>query len=171
VEELLQLSEGVRAYDVLKDIGCREFTLQAVLMWTIHDYPGYGTVGGFAHQGYVGCLYCGPKLGAQHSLELGKQVYGGTRGWLDRNYPYHLDAMKDHFNREREDGGRPWVVTVADQMQRALEYEAWKTAGNREGSAGDPSKEHGVKRLSILFRLPYWKVSKTVSVEVEVKNE
>jgi hypothetical protein len=39
VEELLQLWEGVRAYDVLKDIGCREFILRAVLMWTIHDYP------------------------------------------------------------------------------------------------------------------------------------
>jgi hypothetical protein len=40
-------------------------------------------------------------------------------------------------------------------------------AGNRESSAGDPSKEHGVKRLSILFHLPYWKVSQTVSVEVQ----
>jgi hypothetical protein len=171
VEELLKLWEGVRAYDVLKDIGCREFTLRAVLMWTIHDYPGYDTVGGFAHQGYAGCPYCGPELGAQHSVELGKQVYGGTRRWLDRNHPYRSDAMKDHFNGEREDGGRPRLVIVANQMQHALEYEAWKTAGNREGSLGDPSKEHGVKRLSILFRLPYRKVSETVSVEVQVKNE
>jgi hypothetical protein len=135
-------------------------------MWTIHDYPGYGTIGGFAHQGYTGCPYCGPELGAQHSVELGKQVYGRTMQWLDRNHPYRSDAMKDHFNGEREDGSRPRVVTVADQMQRALEYEAWKTAGNREGSAGDPSKEHGVKRLSILFRLLYWKISETVLVEV-----
>jgi hypothetical protein len=79
--------------------------------------------------------------------------------------------MKDHFNGEREDGGRPRLVIVANQMQHALEYEAWKTAGNREGSLGDPSKEHGVKRLSILFRLPYRKVSETVSGEFQVKNE
>jgi hypothetical protein len=75
--------------------------------------------------------------------------------------------MKDHFNREREDRGRPRVVTKADQMQRSLEYEAWKIAGNREGSAGDLSKEHGMKRLSILFHLPYWRISQTVSVEVQ----
>jgi hypothetical protein len=66
VEELLELWEGVPAYDILKDVGSREFTLRGVLLWTIHDYPGYGTVGGFAHQGYVGCPYCGPQLGAKH---------------------------------------------------------------------------------------------------------
>jgi hypothetical protein len=43
--------------DVLKDMGSREFRLRGMLLWTIHDYPGYGTVGGFAHQGYVGCPY------------------------------------------------------------------------------------------------------------------
>jgi hypothetical protein len=83
VEEFLQLWEGVLEYDVLKDIGSREFTLQVVLMWTIHDFPGYGTVGGFVYQGYAGCPYYGPELGAQHSMELGKQVYRGTRRWLD----------------------------------------------------------------------------------------
>jgi hypothetical protein len=30
--------------------------------------------------------------------------------------------------------------------------------GNRDGGAGDPSKKYGMKRNSILFRLPYWKV-------------
>jgi hypothetical protein len=30
--------------------------------------------------------------------------------------------------------------------------------GNRDGGSGDPSKKHGMKRNSILFRLPYWKV-------------
>jgi hypothetical protein len=38
-------------------------------------------------------------------------------------------------------------------------YDAWKIAGNREGGTGDPSKVHGYKRTSILFTLPYWKVS------------
>jgi hypothetical protein len=48
VEELVELWEGVTAYDVLKDIGSRTFKLRAVLLWTIHDFPGYGTVAGVA---------------------------------------------------------------------------------------------------------------------------
>jgi hypothetical protein len=51
VEEFLQLWEGLSAYDVLKDISSREFTLQGMLMCTIHDYPSYGSMGRFAHQG------------------------------------------------------------------------------------------------------------------------
>jgi hypothetical protein len=155
VEEFLQLWEGIPAYDVLKDIGSREFRLRGMLLWTIHDYPGYGTMGGFAHQGYVGCPYCGPDLGAQHSIELGKQIYGRTRRWLDRNHRYRSEAMQCHFNGEAEDRDRPGVVTVEEQMQRALGFQAWKTAGNRDGGPGDPSKQYGVKRLSILYRLPY----------------
>jgi hypothetical protein len=47
LEELLQLWAGVPAYDCTKDEGSRVFTLRGVLLWTIHDFPGYGTVGGF----------------------------------------------------------------------------------------------------------------------------
>jgi hypothetical protein len=55
VEEILQLWYGISAYDITKEQGLRTFTLRAVLMWTIHDFPGYATVGGFSHQGYAVC--------------------------------------------------------------------------------------------------------------------
>jgi hypothetical protein len=163
VEELLQLWEGVPAYDVSKDAEHREFNLRGMLLWTIHDYPGYGTVGGFAHQGYAGCPYCGSGLGAEHSVELGKQTYGGTRRWLDPNHAYRRLGMKDHFNGLVEDRDRPNIVSVKEQLAYAADYEAWKETGNSEGSAGDPSKIHGVKRRSIFFRLTYWKVNVEIS--------
>jgi hypothetical protein len=72
VEELLELWTSVAAYDVTKLVGFRAFMLRVVLLWTIHDFLGYGTVGGFSHQGYAGCLWCGPELGAEHFVELGK---------------------------------------------------------------------------------------------------
>jgi hypothetical protein len=72
VEELLQLWQDVSAYDIRKEHGLRRFILRAVFMWTIHDFPGYATVGGFSHQGYAACPWCGPHLGAEHSIELGK---------------------------------------------------------------------------------------------------
>jgi hypothetical protein len=112
-------------------------------------------MGGFSHQGYVGCLYCGPKLGATHSVELGKQLYAGTRRWLDHSHPYHSRRMEVHFDGKPEVYEKPQSVTVDEQIQRAKEYEAWKAMENRPGGVRDPLKVYGCKRLSILYRLPY----------------
>jgi hypothetical protein len=49
VEELQQLWKGVPAYDVLKPLSSRSFTLRGVLLWTIHDFLGYGIVARVAH--------------------------------------------------------------------------------------------------------------------------
>jgi hypothetical protein len=161
VEELLQLWEGVPAYDITKEVSARAFTLRAMLMWTIHDFPGYGVVGGFSHQGFAACPWCGSNLGAQHSLELGKVTFGGTRRWLPVGHNYRSAEMKDLFDGCMEDRPKPPPVTVEEQLQHATEYEAWKAASSREVGSRDPSKLHGVKRLSILYRVPYWKVSPT----------
>jgi hypothetical protein len=158
VEEFLLLWEGVPAYDVTKGLGDRTFQLRGVLMWTIHDFPGYGTIGGFAHQGYAACPWCGPDLGAEHSIDLGKQTYGGTRRWLPENHKYRSPGMREHFNGEVDNRQQPRAVSVDEQLQHAAYYEGWKAARNKEGASQDPSKSHGVKRRSILFRLPYWKV-------------
>jgi hypothetical protein len=64
IEELLQLWYGIPAYDITKEPTLQTFTLRAVLLWTIHDFLGYGTMGGFSHQGYAACPWCGPDLGA-----------------------------------------------------------------------------------------------------------
>jgi hypothetical protein len=72
--------------------------LHVVLLWIIYNFPGYGTIGGFSHQGYAGCSWCGPKLGAEHSVELGKHIYGGTRRWLLENQKYQSAVLKEHFN-------------------------------------------------------------------------
>jgi hypothetical protein len=122
VEELLQLWQGVPAYDIRKEHGLWRFTLRAVLMWTIHDFPGYAIVGGFSHQRYTTCPWCGPHLGAEHYIELGKQTYGGTRRWLTENHRYQSAAMKDHFDGKIETHGKPIPVTVQDQIRCATEY-------------------------------------------------
>ena len=66
--------------------------------------------------------------------------------------------MKDHFNGHIEQSGPPTEVTAEEQLQREISDEAWLEAGNKEGSDGDQSKIHGVKKQSILHDLPYWKV-------------
>ena len=90
VDELLELWFGVPAYDVMKEAGSRSFQLRAMLLWTIHDFPGYGIVGGFSHQGYAACPWCSVHLDAEHSIKLGKCTYGGTRWWLLEDHPYRI---------------------------------------------------------------------------------
>ena len=96
----------------------------------MHDFPGYGTVGGFAHQGFAACSWCGEELGAEHSTELRKCTFGGTRRWLPEDHPYRSEGMKEHFNGCMENRSKPRKVTVEDQIRHAVEYEAWKAAGN-----------------------------------------
>jgi hypothetical protein len=129
-----------------------------MLIWTIHDFPGYGTVGGFAHQGFAACLWCGEELGGEHSTKLRKQTYGGCRRWLPSSYILRSEGLKDHFNGRMETRNKLARVSVEAQIRHGKEYATWKEARNQDGTAGDPSKKHGVKRISILFTLPYWKV-------------
>jgi hypothetical protein len=124
VEELLELWSGVLAFDITKKEGLRNFTLWAMLIWTIHDFPGYGTVGRFAHQGFAACPWCGEDLDVEHSTELGKQTYRGCRRWLPANHILRSDTLKAHFNGQSEDRGRPCWVSVEDQVQFGEEYAA-----------------------------------------------
>ena len=158
VQELQQLWNDVLAYDVLKEIGFRTFRLRAILLWIIHDFPGYGTVASVAHQGYVACPVCGPDFRCKHSIELGKSTYTDTRRWLPHDDPWRYARMKDHFNGRIEQSGPPTVFTAEEQQQRGISHQAWLGAGNKEGSDGDQLKIYGVKRRSILHDLPYWKV-------------
>ncbi|RVW24553.1 hypothetical protein CK203_090862 [Vitis vinifera] len=57
IEDLKTLWEtGVEAYDAYQ----REvFTLRAVLLWTINDFPAYGNLSGCTVKGYFACPICG----------------------------------------------------------------------------------------------------------------
>jgi hypothetical protein len=49
VEELQQLWISALTYNVQKPLGSKSFTLKGMLIWIIHDFPGYGIITGVAH--------------------------------------------------------------------------------------------------------------------------
>jgi hypothetical protein len=49
IEELEELWKGVARLDILQPLGRQAFVLRAMLMWTIHDFLGYGLVSGCQH--------------------------------------------------------------------------------------------------------------------------
>jgi hypothetical protein len=116
VEELQQLWTKVLTYDVRKPLGSKSFTLRGILIRTIHDFPGYGIVGGVAHQVFVACLVYGLEYRGEHSLELAKQTYIGTRRWLLEGHLYRSARMKDHFNGQLETCGKPNPIIAEEQL-------------------------------------------------------
>ena len=61
--------EGVECFD-----GSREetFTLQALLLWAINDFPTYGNLLGYSVKGYHTCPICGENTCSKR-LEHGKK--------------------------------------------------------------------------------------------------
>jgi len=51
VEELHKLWKGVKRLDVLQAQRRHEFNLKVLLIWIIHDFPGYGLLSSCQHQG------------------------------------------------------------------------------------------------------------------------
>jgi hypothetical protein len=50
-------------------------------------------------------------------------------------------------------------MLIEETLARVTETTMWLDDGFKHGTQGDPSKEHGVKRRSILYDFPYFVVS------------
>ncbi|XP_075507405.1 uncharacterized protein LOC142544231 [Primulina tabacum] len=99
VEDLQRLWDGV---DGVYDAYRRQFfTLKAVLLWTINDFPAYGNLSGYTTHGYYACPVCKEDTCAKH-LENGKKMsFVGHRRFLPRFHPYRrqmkeFDGMEEH---------------------------------------------------------------------------
>jgi hypothetical protein len=158
IEELLELWEGVTATDVSTEGEERKFRLRAILMWCIHDLPAYGLVSGQVTKGYKGCPECSPNVTTRCSKALGKNVYMGHRRYLSRSHPYR--RLRTAFNGNAETRPPPRVMTSRDIVRYALERISWLNDAQQRRAAAesDPVHRMGVKRLSSLYKLPYWKV-------------
>ncbi|XP_062074910.1 uncharacterized protein LOC133778915 [Humulus lupulus] len=56
IDELKELWENdVRTFYIIDK---EYFTMRAAILWTIHDFPAYGTVSGYSTQGYKACPVC-----------------------------------------------------------------------------------------------------------------
>jgi len=157
VRDLLKLWDGVPAVDMSKPEGNRSFKLRALLMWTVNDFPAYGLLSGQQVHGYKGCPVCGPETCAEHSLLLGKMVYLGGRRYLQEDHRFR--RARCAFNNDQEWDLAPDRPTGEEVLRWGTERMQFLNNGGVENSNEDPVKFHGVKRRSILFDLPYWKVS------------
>ena len=109
LEELLELWDGVSTTDVSEEPHMQQFTLRAILLWCIHDYPTYGLTSGKVTKGYRVCTECGPHVSTRQSKALGNHFYLGHRRYLNKRHPYR--RLRQAFDGQQEDRPPPPVLT------------------------------------------------------------
>lgn len=107
---------------------------------------------------------------ALRSNELGKTVYDGSCKWIRSNHPYHRNFTHAHFNNKVENKEKHKPLSSAELLEVATSYIKWlDEKGNRVGKNDDHSKQHGVKRMSCLYDLPYFEACHKENKQ-EIKN-
>ena len=156
IRDLLELWDGVPTVNISKPKGERRFTLRAMLMWTVNDFPAYGLLAGQQVHGYRGCPVCGPETCSEYAMLLGKMIYLGGRRYLPENHRFR--RARAQFNNHQEWQLPPTRPTGEEVYTWVMQRERYLADGGVENLDDDPMKWHGVKRCNIFFLLPYWKV-------------
>lgn len=160
VDELQQLwnQAGVLTRDARAYLGMSHFNMRACLMWTLHDFPAYGLISGLTTRGFKACPVCGPRTKSRRSTILRKNVYcNHHRRYLPQDHYFRgADAA---FDNEANDEIEEPPLTGNQTIRRGRDSEAYIDGGGTEADNEFPAKEHGVKRVSALYQLPYWRVS------------
>ncbi|XP_074323939.1 uncharacterized protein LOC141660855 [Apium graveolens] len=77
--------EGVTVYDAYSQ---SDFTLRAMIFYTISDFPTYGNLSWYTTKGAKACTICEEGTIDQNLKYCKKNVYMGHRAFLHSNYPY-----------------------------------------------------------------------------------
>ena len=173
IDDLKDLwNEGMVVYDAFKK---ENFTLKAMLLWTVSDYPGLGTLAGCKVKGKQACTVCGKDTPFRWLKFSRKHVYLGNRKRLRPEHPYRrrrkwFDNTVEEGTVSRIESGRDIFEIVKDFRNRfgkPLEKNGKRKRNVQcedEVISEDDEYEEDTdhwrwKKRSILFDLPYWKVN------------
>jgi hypothetical protein len=72
---------------------------------------------------------------------------------------HYFRGAVDAFDNESNDDIEQEPLTGNQTIRRSKQSEAYIESGGTKNDEGFPAKEHGVKRVSALYQLSYWRVS------------
>ncbi|XP_013694784.2 uncharacterized protein LOC106398827 [Brassica napus] len=174
-------SIGEITYDALTR---STFTLRAMLLWTISDFPAYGNLAGCKVKGKMGCPLCGKNTDSMWLKFSKKHVYMCHRKGLPPTHSFW--GKKKWFDGKAEQGRRGRILTGRDISLHLRNFK--NDFGNFKGSASkrkriqcsvnlgsdneglsseseeeedeeiqvDEDELSRWKKRSIFFKLPYW---------------
>ncbi|XP_073133957.1 uncharacterized protein [Henckelia pumila] len=142
----------VEAYDAYRQ---ETFSLRAVLLWTINDFPAYGKMSGCIVKGYHACPICGEETYSTRLKHSRKMLYTGHRRFLPANHPYRRQIKA--FNGDQEFNPAPKPLS-GDEVLKKFDgiHCHWGKMRKKIHSTNDDVKL-SFKKKSIFFELEYWK--------------
>ncbi|KAM6563591.1 hypothetical protein CsatB_023589 [Cannabis sativa] len=157
IDELKELWEnGVRTFDIVDQ---EYFTMRAAVLWTINDFPAYGTVSGYSTQGYKACPVC--EEDTSSFRVRGKTCFMGHRRYLSLNHQWRNDKEYDGTIERRS---APRILTGDEILDKVKGL--WKCRPGKNDKIikedkqqmKDASYENKTnwRRKSILWELEYW---------------
>ena len=165
IDDLKTLWEnGVEAYDAHKQ---EYFTLKAVLLWTISDFPAYGNLSGCVTKGYHACPICDERTYSHRLKNCHKYVYTGHIRYLPQTHSFR--KQRKAFNGEPEFGWPPEPLSGEQILMKVGGIKvSWgkKYVHLKKSSKSKKRKKTSVmskdddvcwKKKSIFFKLEYWK--------------
>ncbi|KAG7568012.1 hypothetical protein ISN45_Aa04g008500 [Arabidopsis thaliana x Arabidopsis arenosa] len=170
IDDLKDLwAEGIEVYD---SFAKENFTLRAMLLWSISDYPALGTLSGCKVKGKQACNVCGKDTPSRWLKFSRKFVYMGNRKRLPPGHRYIY--KKAWFDNTVEEGNANRIQTGAeiyetlqafrDDFGKPLDKETKRKRTELEGDEVVEEEECEEsndlwrwKKRSIFFELPYSK--------------
>ena len=161
IEELKELwSTGVQTYDCSTRTN---FTMRAVLLWTISDFPAYGMLSGWTTHGRLACPYC---MGSTDAFQLKN---GRKTSWFDCHrrflpiiHPYRRNKTLFRSKRVVRDTAPPYLS--GEDIEKDIDYYGAQETVKRGGNWHIPANmadgygtQHNWHKKSIFWELPYWK--------------
>ncbi|XP_020865779.1 uncharacterized protein LOC110224236 [Arabidopsis lyrata subsp. lyrata] len=170
--------KGELTYDAF---GKNIFTLKAMLLWTISDFPAYGNLAGCKVKGKMGCPICGKNTDSMWLKFSRKHVFMCHRKGLAPTHSYR--DKKAWFDGKAEHGRKARILTGREISQNLRNFKNdfgnAKESGRKrkrteyldsgsdiddESSESEEEEEVAVdeeelsrwKKRSILFKLEYW---------------
>jgi hypothetical protein len=147
--------KGVETWDEKEK---KNFTLHAILLWTINDFPAYAMLSGWSTKGKFACPYCHKDTDYLWLKYGSKHCYMGHRRFLPLNHKWRRNKVS--FNNKAEMREAP-VPLSGEQVLRDYESFQQVTFGKdtrKRKQRDEETRLHNWRKKSIFFeRLPYWK--------------
>lgn len=129
------------------------FTLRAMLMWTINDFPAYGNLSGYSVKCSIGCPICMKETLSLRLKHGKKTVFPYHRRFLRKHHPYR--KLKQAFDGNTEERGPPTILSGEDVYEMVKDINV--VLGKRKRTTKETFTENPWKKQSIFYDLPYWK--------------
>ncbi|XP_060674310.1 uncharacterized protein LOC132804260 [Ziziphus jujuba] len=126
INELKDLwTNGVTTYEISKK---ERFTMHAAVLWTIHDFPAYGTLSGWSTKGYKACPTCNEDTSSQALRS--KICYMGHRRYLSINHAWRNNRQYDGKPERRLVPRQFSGAEILQQLDRTIESRSGKHPNN-----------------------------------------